>query len=193
MQDIFTKIYETNYWSGRQSRSGSGSDLEETVNIRRELPKLFERLEVKSMLDIPCGDLNWMKEVKLPKDFRYIGADIVPEMIDKNINNLDYFEDGWFDILDITKNELPQVDLIFTRDCLGHLSYENVEKAVDNIWRAQPKYFVTTHWPEAKFKNIVDGSWRPINMNDYLDDSFALVELIEEDIKGKYLAVYELS
>ena len=35
------------------------------------------------MLDIPCGDFYWMKEVDL-KDIEYIGADIVDELIKKN-------------------------------------------------------------------------------------------------------------
>jgi len=33
---------------------------------------LFEELEISSILDIPCGDFNWMKEINLDK-YKYIG------------------------------------------------------------------------------------------------------------------------
>jgi SAM-dependent methyltransferase len=189
MKDIFTNIYKHNLWSGRQSRSGNGSDLEETVNIRRELPKLLRRLEIESMLDIPCGDFNWMKKV-VTGDIKYIGADIVFEILQENARR--YWALQW-ELLDITKDELPKVDLIFTRDCLGHLSNENVQKAVENIKRASPKYFVATHWPGVVGgPDIQDGSWRPINMSRFLDGSFELIDLIEEDHKDKYLGVWKL-
>jgi SAM-dependent methyltransferase len=199
MVDIFTGIYKHNLWSGRQSRSGTGSDLEETKKIRRDLPGLFKELKVKSILDIPCGDLNWIAHVLRDYNkhhvFDYIGADIVPQVVEDARNYYPYGVDSKrmdFRVLDITGDELPTVDLILTRDCLGHLSNANVVKAVENVKRAGPKYFVTTHWPLAKYTDIQDGSWRPINMDHYLDDSFQLVSLIEEDIKDKLLAVYAI-
>jgi len=42
-------------------------------------------------------------------------------------------------------------------------------------------------------EEITDGGWRMINMELYLDDSFKPLNIIEEDIQGKYMALYELS
>ena len=188
MKEIFTKIYKTNYWAGRQSRSGTGSDLEETHKLRNALPALFSILDVKSVLDIPCGDLNWYAKTVFRKH-EYIGADIVPELIEANKDRYPVLD---FRVLDITKDELPKVDLIFTRDCLGHLSEEHIYQAVDNVLRAKPKYFVATHWPRARKKEIADGGWMPINMEHYLDGNFELIDTIEEDITGKTLGVWEI-
>ena len=75
MEQIFRKIYSTNEWGAKSSRSGPGSEIEMTTNIRRELPLLIEKYGIKSVVDIPCGDFNWMKEIVhlLPN---YIGGDI---------------------------------------------------------------------------------------------------------------------
>ena len=46
---------------------------------------MLNQLDAKSMLDIPCGDFHWMKEIELPLD-HYMGADIVKPLIEENQN-----------------------------------------------------------------------------------------------------------
>ena len=65
------------------SASGPGSGLAETARIREALPNLLREHGVKSMLDLPCGDFFWMKEVDLG-DVDYAGADIAPALIEAN-------------------------------------------------------------------------------------------------------------
>jgi hypothetical protein len=56
---VFTKIYEKDLFNERSnnannvSKSGSGSDLEQTKEIIEKLPILLKKYEIKSMLDIP--------------------------------------------------------------------------------------------------------------------------------------------
>ncbi|HEV8722667.1 MAG TPA: hypothetical protein VGW77_18770 [Candidatus Binatia bacterium] len=59
--------------------SGPGSSLFQTATVRAALPGVIQQFGVKSMLDIPCGDFNWMKEVTLDVD-RYIGGDIIKQL-----------------------------------------------------------------------------------------------------------------
>lgn len=164
MQTIFNDIYENDKWGGAD-KSGNGSTLEATEVIREQLPLLFDKYNISSMLDIPCGSLNWISQVKFPKGFRYIGADIVPALIDANINQLDIFEDGWFDLLDITRDKLPKVDLILVRDLLGHFTNANVKLALKNIKASGSKYLLATTFPLHETPNdIKTGEWRPINL-----------------------------
>ena len=83
LKEKFSNIYHNNTFGGRKSRSGEGSDLDQTTVIRRELPKLLLELGAKTFLDAPCGDRYWMKEVSLGVD-KYIGVDIVEELILKH-------------------------------------------------------------------------------------------------------------
>ena len=81
--DVFTRIYESNLWSGRSSKSGQGSDGGQTGEVAAALKRLVSAYGVRVLLDLPCGDFNWMKSVDLDID-RYIGGDIVPEIIALN-------------------------------------------------------------------------------------------------------------
>jgi 2-polyprenyl-3-methyl-5-hydroxy-6-metoxy-1,4-benzoquinol methylase len=161
LKKVFTEIYESNSWTSSESRSGLGSELISTETIRKELPEVFKKFNIKSVLDIPCGDFNWMNNVDL-KEVHYIGADIVENMIEDNKNN---FKDYEFKVLDITEDDLPEVDLIFARDILGHFDYENIEKTIKNILRSGSKYLLTTSFTKWEYNiNIKNGDWRPINL-----------------------------
>lgn len=160
MIEVFREIFKDNKWSSSESSSGSGSELKNTVTLRNELPFLFKKYNISSILDIPCGDFNWMKEVNL-SDINYIGADIVPNIIEQNKQKYPYN----FQVLDLTKDSLPKVDLVFVRDCLGHLSNKNVFKALNNIQLSGSKYLASTSFTKWDFNADIDnGGWRCINL-----------------------------
>ncbi len=177
LKEVFTNIYESNLWTSEESRSGLGSELKSTEVIRRELPELFKKFKIESVLDIPCGDFNWMQHVDM-NNVNYIGADIVDKMIESNnitFPNMD------FRVLDLTESELPKVDLIFVRDLLGHFNYQNVNKALQNIIRSGSKYLLTTSFTRWHYNvDIENGGWRPINL---MLQPFSLkpIYLINED------------
>lgn len=161
--EIFTYIYQSNHWRNKESVSGDGSTMEQTQYIRAELPPLLKKYGIQSILDIPCGDFNWMKHVDLT-GINYTGADIVKELIDSN--NQKYSKPGVsFTTLDLTRDDLPKVDLVITRDCLVHLSEDRVRAAINNIKRSGSKYLLTTvHGKAKKNRDIVTGDWRPLNL-----------------------------
>lgn len=159
----FSKIFIENFWGSNESISGEGSILDQTITIRKEIPILLEKMNVKSILDIPCGDFNWMKELTL-KIEKFIGGDIVPELIAQNRKK---FENDiyTFKILDIIRSKLPKVDMIFCRDCLVHLSFKDCLSAIQNFKASKSKYLlITTFTKKTKNKNIYTGGWRPLNL-----------------------------
>jgi SAM-dependent methyltransferase len=161
IKETFTDIYENNLWTSSESSSGIGSELKNTELIRNELPYLFQKFDIKSMLDIPCGDWNWMKKVDL-SSVSYIGADIVEKLI---ISNKQSYPNIDFRTLDLTTDELPKVDLVFVRDCLGHLTNENVHKAIANIKNSGSKYLLATSFTRWSMNpDIQDGGWKCINL-----------------------------
>jgi len=62
---VFTNIYNTNRWGSSESVSGLGSELKNTEVLVEFLGKLFRELGIQSVLDLPCGDFNWMKQMGL--------------------------------------------------------------------------------------------------------------------------------
>lgn len=166
-QDIFTKIFETNFWNGNESKSGEGSDYKNTVHIIRELPLIFEKYNIKSILDIPCGDFNWFQHINL-KDISYIGGDIVKNVVD--INNAKFQSDARkFYHLDLIESKLPTVDLILCRDCLFHLPNQKIKKSINNIVSSNSKYLLTTthNWRGVESNNDINfGEWRRLNLQE---------------------------
>jgi len=164
-KERFTEIFENNLFGGRASRSGEGSSLEQTEVIRQTLPMLFRDLEIKSILDAPCGDWYWMKELDLA-GIEYIGIDIVDQIISDNISKFSK-ENITFKSLNLIIDDLPKVDLILCRDCLQHLTYENIFKTINNFKRSGSKYLLTTNFPRFKQNhNFVEKDiWRALNLH----------------------------
>jgi hypothetical protein len=177
-ESIFTRIYESNLWGGRESVSGAGSDLEQTAEIRARLPGLLRRHGVRSMLDIPCGDFHWMRHVDL-SGIRYIGADVVQDLVRKNV--MLSSENIEFRHLDLVHGTLPKVDLVFCRDCLVHLSYADAWSALENIANSGAEYLLTTTFVEYRANHdIATGEWRPLNLERPPFDLPAPLEILDE-------------
>ncbi|MBE9035691.1 class I SAM-dependent methyltransferase [aff. Roholtiella sp. LEGE 12411] len=162
-KEIFTSFYEKDHWGDRESKSGPGSSEFETRQIRRILPELIQELNINVLLDVPCGDFNWMKSIDLG-NCNYIGGDIVKELIKNNQNQFESSKRVFFEC-DITKDELPNADLILCRDCLFHLSFEDIFAAIGNFKTSKSKYLLTTTHPDT-VENfpILTGGYRGLNM-----------------------------
>jgi len=160
LDTIFTNFYNENHWASKESRSGSGSTLIETNYIRKELPNILITYNIKTMLDIPCGDFHWMNTLDL-KGIKYTGADIVEQLIKANQSK--YGSDNFIK-LDITQDKLSRVDLVFCRDLFVHFSYENILLALKNIQKSESTYLLMTTFPKChKNTNIKNGLWRKID------------------------------
>lgn len=161
-QQIFTEIFRKNAWQGMNSVSGPGSDLDQTKTIIEELPVLLRGLGVSTILDMPCGDFHWMRFFDFD-DIKYIGADIVEELV---CHNKKYESDNIaFVHADLLTDKLPEVDLVLCRDCLVHFSFADIHRALKNICKSASKYLLTTTYPDMPQNvDIATGSWRALNL-----------------------------
>lgn len=160
--EVFDHIYQKDFWDSMESKSGVGSTLQATAVIREQLPKIIADFSIKSMLDVPCGDYNWMKEV--PKSCTYIGGDIVAEAVNRN-QQLYASDSVQFQKIDISCDPIPTVDLIFCRDCLQHISDDKVKKALINFKNSGSKFLLVTSYPNTwRNHDIYDGDYRPLNL-----------------------------
>jgi hypothetical protein len=203
IKTVFDDIYSKRKWIYNdkcESISGEGSTLASTGLVRKEVSRILNQFNIRTLVDGACGDFNWMKEIiKSNTNINYIGCDIVEDLIKSNIekyatNNIN------FQCLDITKDILPEGDLIIVRDCLGHLSEEDVFKFIKNLKRSNIKYLLTTTFLNFENKNINTGEWRPICLTKSPFNFSSYIELVSEGCvenngiyKDKSLILYEVS
>lgn len=161
----FSAIYDNAAWRTAKtagSLSGWGSDLEHTASLRGHLPALLVQLETRTLLDIGCGDFNWMKEI--PIDVNYIGMDIVPSIIVTN-TALYASEKRRFFVGDAVAEMLPKADTVLCRAVLFHLSFRDICSAISNIKASGATYLLATTDNDVNFNaDIQSGDYRKLNL-----------------------------
>ncbi|WP_456439190.1 hypothetical protein [Psychroserpens sp.] len=199
IEETFTYINKNNSWTSDESVSGDGSEVDVTKELISELQLFLKKEKIQSMLDIPCGDFNWMQHANL-QEVDYIGGDIVESLIVSN-NDKHGNKNISFSTLDLTKDKLPKVDVIFCRDCLVHLSYKNIYKALVNIKKSESKYLLTTSFYRCdRNKDIITGQWRKLNFEFFPFYFNKPTQIIDEKYTkkgGKYsdktMSLWEIS
>ncbi len=162
LQERFERIYHTNLWSDPESRSGVGSSLDSTRVLREKLPAALRQLGTKVLLDAPCGDFTWMDHVDLT-GVEYIGGDIVRSIVESNRTDYAAARRSFVE-LDLTRDELPDADVLLCRDCLVHLSYANISRVLENVRRSRIRFILMTAFPgRGDNKDVEDGDWRPLD------------------------------
>ncbi len=159
----FSAIYRNNGFVGTESLSGAGSTRFQTRVIRQRLPELVRELGVQSILDIPCGDFHWMRDVDLAGIW-YVGADVVDEMVQRN---RDLFGSAFrrFECVNLITGPLPVADMVFCRDCLVHLPYEDALAALETIRQSSCRWLLTTTFTRATPNiDLNSAGWRPLNL-----------------------------
>lgn len=161
---VFRDIFKFNRWNDAESVSGVGSNSRYTENLRKVLPALLRRRHIHSILDVPCGDFAWMRNVPLDPDMRYVGGDIVPELVER-LQQEFASPQRRFERLDIVASPLPQADLLICRDCFIHLSNADVFRALSNFVRSDIGYILATTYRFGRVNpDIATGQFRAINL-----------------------------
>lgn len=161
----FDKVFKKNLFQGETSKSGNGSSLLQTHEISKAFPRLLIDLGIEGILNIPCGDLESMSTVNL-SGVKYIGGDVAPSLI-RYLQSK--YESKEFRVLEITKDAIPRVDLVFCRDLFVYLSNREIKRAIENIKSSGSKYLATTSFinrsENSDLPFLTRGiAWRTINL-----------------------------
>ena len=160
----FEHIQATNLWGAATSVSGLGSELPAVAALAAGLPPLLHKLGARSLLDAPCGDALWIHRIGL--DLDYVGADIVPAIVGGLQRRAAAGElKGRYLLADITSEPLPRADAVLCRDCLVHLSFARITRALDNLRRSGASWLITTTFTGLQANHdCEDGDWRALNL-----------------------------
>jgi len=161
-EQVFTKIYKDGVWGKSKDKnqlffSGSGSHTPFIVTTYVDAVQefLFSFKQKPSVVDLGCGDFSVGSKIR-HLCCRYIACDIVKPVIKfnkKKYKNMDVE----FKILDITKDELPEGDVVFIRQVLQHLSNDQINSVLPKILSKYKYMVLTEHLPSSeKFIHNVD-------------------------------------
>tara|TARA_Y100000590_G_scaffold251042_1_gene281941 strand:- start:1262 stop:1969 length:708 start_codon:yes stop_codon:yes gene_type:complete len=161
---IFYLIYKSNHWRSYkkpikdESVSGLGSDLKITKKLIVDLNNFIISNNIASILDIGCGDFNWMKHiVKNNSNIKYLGIDIVKDIINKN-NKLYSNLNVNFKCDDVLNYKFSfNYDLVLFRDFFIHIKNEDIVNMIDKIKLNNCKYFAINNFPKIKKNTNVKG------------------------------------
>ena len=182
LQGAFTRIHDHRSWGG-DSVSGPGSDDVGTAAIREALPGVFDELGILTIVDVPCGDGDWITRLDYRFE-RYTGIDIVASLVAAaTIRHAAPARE--FLVGDLCNDHLPRADAILCRDCLVHLPVDAVRAALANVKRSGATWLLTTTFPDHRAnQDIRPGRWRPLNLQAQPFSLPAPERLISERFTG---------
>ena len=131
--DVFDQIYKEKVW-GDGKGSGIGSDPQAVRPYTAFLQQFLEEKQIKSIVDLGCGDWQFSRELKL-KGTHYHGIDVAKSVIESN-QKLYSSPNIEFSVLNSYK-DLPQADLLICKDMLMHLGRSEVKAIIRDAF---PKY-----------------------------------------------------
>ena len=154
---IFYSIYKSNHWRSykkpniNESISGLGSDFKITRKLIVDLNNFIIKNNIKTILDIGCGDFNWMKHlVNDNLNIKYHGIDIVKEII--KINSKLYSNSRVsFECNDVLNFIYPDnFDLILIRDFFIHIKNKDIINTINKLKFNKCKFFAITNFQNIK-------------------------------------------
>lgn len=87
--------------------------------------------------------------------------------------------------MDLTKDVLPDCDLVLVRDCFIHLNFESIFAALRNIIRSNIRYVLTTHYADAVSNvDLGTGTWHSVNLCAPPFNFPPPLELVDDYAKG---------
>lgn len=171
----FMKIYENNLWG---KGSGNGSSICFAAHSIIMLKVMLELLGVDILIDLPCGDQQWIYLLRdeLP-DLKYIGVDIVPGVIQYNIENFSKSGQIEFFLNDLETPEVfnlikkkskiwneNSIVAVLTRHTLEHNTLKVSYDYLNSLKKAPINFFIgTNQWNVEKNVDIMPGEYTPRN------------------------------
>lgn len=154
LEQRFTEVYRMGLWG--PSRSGPGSTVAATRSLRRDIvgvmAELFPAGSTLTLVDAACGDMAWMplllEELTVRHDLRlrYVGVEIVRELVDRNAAACPGTERIGMEFLhrDLTLEPPPRGDLVFCKDLVNHLVFDDIWRVLDGFNRSGSGFLLIT-------------------------------------------------
>jgi hypothetical protein len=151
VNEAFTAIYTDGLWGGSGEPgdfcSGNGSRQPVIISAYVTAVQVFlKSFDTKpNVVDLGCGDFHLGSRIRAYCG-RYIACDIVEPLIERNKVKFRGLEVD-FRLVDMTKDELPDGDVVFIRQVFQHLSNDLISATMPKLSRSYKYLVLTEHVP----------------------------------------------
>lgn len=190
--EVFQRIADNREWNSDETVSGPGSELANTEALREQLPDILTgvagSLLLKSnrrpatpvLLDLGCGDCNWISTLDLT-DWKYVGVDAMKVAKRKKVNA----KATQYTVVDFTDSEykLPSADAVLLRNVLQHLPVALGDAVINKVLEMKPQCFMVTSFPdEPDDPDTAVGGFRfnYVDVDEVKKAGYKLASTIEE-------------
>ena len=176
MEETFSNIYENNLWGNNfnneyKGSSGPGSSLHYNINTYVPfLKKFIIDNNIKTVVDLGCGDFICGKLIYDDLDVLYTGYDAYKKVVEHNVkNNLAKYTFTHLDFYN-NKEDIISGDLCILKDVIMHWPLDNIYKFLDYLVESKKfKCILICNCCKQTIDNtdIQTGGWRQLSC-DYL-------------------------
>jgi hypothetical protein len=141
-REVFSEIYRQGQW-GRSGEFSSGAGSADDALVAPYVATIGPLLR-GTVVDLGCGDFSVGKRL-LPFCSRYVGVDVVPELI-SHLRATAREPKASFLCLDAIEDELPDGDVCLIRQVFQHLSNAQIGQVLAKLHK-YATVVVTEHQP----------------------------------------------
>lgn len=166
VKTAFSAIYQNGVWGKNKDGlgcSGSGSTAKNTELYRIYLELFLENNQIKSVVDIGCGDWEFSQLINW-NSIKYTGYDVVKSVIENNTKNYSKPSIKFVNENFLTA-DLPKADLLICKDVFQHLSNEEIMAFLPQLKKF--KHCIITNDINPAIANNLDtriGGYRPLDL-----------------------------
>lgn len=195
--DLFTKKYESCEWGSPinpnySGSSGDGSSMEYNRDYIKFLKGFIRQQEIKSVVDVGCGDWQFNRDIYLRSNVKYSGYDVYKPMIDEVNRIYKVYRNDWiFEVKDCLKDmdTMVSADLLIIKDVLQHWSDSEVKYFLDKLLiEMRYKFVIIVNSTDGMSDSLTEaGGWRGLSHNHPLLGDYGVIEIFKYNTKSVLL------
>lgn len=194
-ESVFKHIYEGHVWGSNVSpnfkgNSGGGSSVDFNKDYITFLRRFIQQQNIKSVVDLGCGDWRCGKAIYEDLSCSYVGYDIYDTMIKSH--NETYKDPRWkFEVMNCFADleHMEKADLLIVKDVLQHWTDKEVSDFMEYQTTAkQYKYILITNCSFRMPHVLLNaGGWRTLPKDHPLLAKYNLLEVFTYSTKSVLL------
>ena len=163
---------------------GIGSLKVNNIEFLNFLNEIIKKYNINSVLDLGCGDLNYINEYIIKSNLRYLGLDASIDLTNYNIDTYKQYDNLNFGVCNIIKDNIPKnYDLILIKEVFIHFSDDLIIKSLNNIKNSNPTYLLisghTENFQTKDHFNNLGWGFRKFESEKFIHHVFNNYKLIE--------------